>query len=531
MRWLSSLFFVLVLGLMGCSETGGPAGDGGSAGMGGGGVGGEGGTAGDGGSGGTVAAGCDLGLCDGIDCDDEDPCTDDLCRGADGTCRHVAHCDDFNDCTTEACNLADGSCSTANPVADGTSCAGGACQSGACVLSGTVLPCSEQGIRNAIATGEGTYTFACDRTAPVVTQAAIVIDNDVILDGEGKLTVDGNCDHIVFVVNEGATVELTGFAVTQGRTDFGPPLYEWHGGGISNKGTLTLTNSTVSRCSAAESRDPEVATGGGGIGNAGALTLTNSTVSQNSASFSGGGILSVGGTLTLSNSIVSGNTALRGGGIASYKGTLTMTDSTVSDNAATESEWIHGAGIDHWGTSTISNCTVSGNKGVGIQNDGGGTLTVINSTISGNTGDAIHNPFGTLTLTNDTVLGSISSGSEHGNEHSSIVVAATLIDGACTTVGISVVNWTSSGYNIESPSDTCGFDQGTDLVDITEGQLDLGPLTDNGGPTMTHGLGADSVAIDHIPAIDCAVVEDQRGVARPQGGSCDVGAFELEVGP
>ena len=65
----------------------------------------------------------------------------------------------------------------------------------------------------------------------------------------------------------------------------------------------------------------------------------------------------------------------------------------------------------------------------------------------------------------------------------------------------------------------------------------LGPLQDNGGPTMTHALGPGSVAIDHIPAVDCVdadgapLTTDQRGVTRPQGDACDVGAVEMEVTP
>jgi hypothetical protein len=100
------------------------------------------------------------------------------------------------------------------------------------------------------------------------------------------------------------------------------------------------------------------------------------------------------------------------------------------------------------------------------------------------------------------------------------------VQGDCT--GDHVI--TSNGYNIESPGNTCGFDQTGDLVNITEGQLDLGELADNGGPTMTHALGADSVAIDHIPAVDCGVTTDQRGEPRPEtgGDACDVGSFERQ---
>ena len=190
-----------------------------------------------------------------------------------------------------------------------------------------------------------------------------------------------------------------------------------------------------------------------------------------------------------------------GGGIQSGPlGSLTLKNSTVVGNSADV-----GGGISKFGFAslTVTNSTVSGNtpnEAGGIGNGSGGRLIVTNSTVSGNTGAAIRN-YGTATVMNS------------------------LIDGVCAEAQEPV---TSLGYNIESPGDTCGFDQATDLVNITEGQLDLEPLQDNGGPTMTHALGEGSVAIDHIPAIDCEVDEDQRGEPRPGGTMCDVGAFEAQ---
>jgi hypothetical protein len=92
------------------------------------------------------------------------------------------------------------------------------------------------------------------------------------------------------------------------------------------------------------------------------------------------------------------------------------------------------------------------------------------------------------------------------------------------------VTWTSNGYNIESPSDTCGFDQEGDLSVL---DLMLGPLQDNGEPTQTHALLPGSPAIDRIPVADCQVTEDQRGEPRPVAilgpePKCDVGAFEVQ---
>jgi hypothetical protein len=54
-------------------------------------------------------------------------------------------------------------------------------------------------------------------------------------------------------------------------------------------------------------------------------------------------------------------------------------------------------------------------------------------------------------------------------------------------------------------------------------------LRDNGGPTMTHALPAGSQAIDHVPPDRCAGPDDQRGVARPAGAGCDVGAVEVST--
>jgi hypothetical protein len=86
----------------------------------------------------------------------------------------------------------------------------------------------------------------------------------------------------------------------------------------------------------------------------------------------------------------------------------------------------------------------------------------------------------------------------------------------------------SEGGNLESPGNTCGFDQPTDQVNVSADDLNLGPLQDNGGPTETHALLPGSFAIDVIPPEMCEVDEDQRGVTRPVGDGCDVGSFERQ---
>jgi hypothetical protein len=331
-------------------------------------------------------------------------------------------------------------------------------------LQTDVLPCTEQGIRNAIAAGGGPFTFDCEGPTTVLTEATIDIDNDVILDGEGNLTVDGNGGHRVFLIPQGVTAKLIGFAVTGGSTDGG-------GGGIINHGMFTLSNSTVSGNSAGA---------GGGIVNSGTLTLTDSTVSGNTAANYGGGIFN--------------------------GGTLTLTHSTVSDNIAN---------YDGGGIYASSSYRFRG------------TLTMTNSTVSGNAPDAIYQFAGAVTLTNSTVSGNIERGMSSARRP--VLTSSLIVDGRCYGP------IASAGYNIEY-GDTCGFDQPTDQVNVTAEQLALGPLQDNGGPTMTHALLPGSVAIDQIPEGDCVdaagapLTTDQRGEPRPETGGtlCDVGAFEVQ---
>jgi len=59
----------------------------------------------------------------------------------------------------------------------------------------------------------------------------------------------------------------------------------------------------------------------------------------------------------------------------------------------------------------------------------------------------------------------------------------------------------------------------------------LGPLADNGGPTLTHALLHDSPAIDQ-GANFLGYATDQRGngFPRPFGAAADIGAFEWQGG-
>jgi len=437
---------------------------------------------------------------------------DDICL-----CQSPEDCDDGNPCTTGVCNEEDGSCG-ATPVADGVSCVGGAgtCEQGRCVMA-----CTEAGVRSAIVAGGGPYVFDCDGPTTVTTQGEIVIERDVILDGRGNLILDADGRHRVVSTSPELRpiVELNGLTLSGGS-------HADSGGGILNSGTLTLTGCTIAA---------NAAGGGAGISNSGLLTVVDSVITENVASYGGGG-LNNSFRLTVVDSVVSGNRASRGGGFRNG-GIAEMTDTTFEGNTTTEQSDEGGGAISNLSDLTLVGCTLSGNSGDifgtgGIYNDMG-NLTMTNSTVSGNVGRGLYNR-GRATLISCTLSGNTGALPALSNDEE-LTMRNTVIDDSCG--GSSSAEWISLGGNVESPFDTCGLDHASDRVDVTTAELNLGPLRDNGGATLTHVPESPSAAIDAVPDGACLDIDemtlttDQRGAPRPKGPRCDAGAVEAEFDP
>jgi hypothetical protein len=87
----------------------------------------------------------------------------------------------------------------------------------------------------------------------------------------------------------------------------------------------------------------------------------------------------------------------------------------------------------------------------------------------------------------------------------------------------------SGGGNVESPGETCSFNDSTDQVNVSVFDLALEALDDNGGATETHALLPGSAAINAGTPNCPPPSTDQRGVTRPQGAACDTGAYESEL--
>lgn len=156
------------------------------------------------------------------------------------------------------------------------------------------------------------------------------IGDDLTIDGSanaGHITVDGVSTYRVMVVNNSKTVNLNALTIVNGFCNQCP------GGGISNSGTLNVTNSTFSGNSGSNINSGG---GGGGMVNFGTLNVSNSTFSGNSATLNGfgGAIYNFIGTATIRNSTFSGNSANGSGGAIYNLATLTLYNTIVANSSS-----------------------------------------------------------------------------------------------------------------------------------------------------------------------------------------------------
>jgi predicted outer membrane repeat protein len=283
------------------------------------------------------------------------------------------------------------------------------------------------------------------------------------------------------------TANLTLVTVSNNRAISGK------GGGIYNAGVnsrLLLTQVTLDKNQA-------IGGDGGGIYNEATVNASDSTLTRNQAASGGGLYNNSAGRLTVDNSTWALNLATQGGGINNH-GTLTLTQSTLYSNTTTLQG---GSGLYNNASAQLTNVTLSFNSVLSATNgailNDGGALDILNSTLSHNASPALARTAGSIALANTIVANSI------GGDN-------------CT--GGPLI---SNGHNLDSGA-SCGLSA---TGDISSTDPLLGPLTNNGGQTFTRGLEVDSHAIDAGNNPACPSV-DQRGIARPQGDACDIGAYE-----
>jgi predicted outer membrane repeat protein len=285
---------------------------------------------------------------------------------------------------------------------------------------------------------------------------------------------------------------------------------------------------------------------GGAIRNqATGMVSAASRIDNNTAEIGGGGIFNnLTGDIRVYNCILRENTAINGSGgaIANY-GWLSMRESTIDGNVADL-----GAGIFNTGLMGIDTSTLSRNQGTGLymspvwlNNALGETdpfIYVINSTISGNRGNLYGGIFlrgrggiSHSTITNNS-CSALGCGLSLALDQGELVIKNSLVVDNTPSdcyFGAGPYGTIALGENLDSDMTCIGF---TDSVVPM-----IGPLADNGGPTLTHALLPGSPAINLVT--DCltfqnlVLARDQRGELRPSplGGQCDLGAYELHALP
>ena len=331
------------------------------------------------------------------------------------------------------------------------------------------------------AVGTDMISFDPSLTGGVITlggtQLSITDELEIHGLGADRLTITANNASRVFDVGA-TTAVISGLTVTGGNaTD---------GGGIRSSGALSLSGVRVTG---------NLGTTAGGIYNTGALTVDDSTISANTATAGSGGIRSSGASslLVVTESLVSGNSGTSGAGIESRDGQAKIINSTLSGNIGTGP----GGGVRAYsGTVRIVQSTLTGNRAT----DGGGvyrdsaTVFLDNTVVAGNT----------VTATGPDVKGAFSTSGDYN--------LIGVIDGSTDLTASHIRSGTAA-----APLDAM-----------------LGPLADNGGPTLTHlpwngspllNAGDNNRALDPLGS---PLMTDQRGAGHDRilGAAVDIGAVE-----
>jgi len=351
------------------------------------------------------------------------------------------------------------------------------------------------------------------------------------------------------------------------------------GAGIYAAGSLTMNGGSVhdnTLTSATSAR------GAGIYSVAGTLTLIdveiyNNTLTAGTDEGLGAGLaqFSQNGTLSnvkiYSNAITSG-TINKGGGVY-LNAPSSITNSSIYSNTVTGGNgggiYIAGNGfdVDLTASSVYSN-TVNGasqGKGGGIYlgpslGEGPSNINVLNSTLSGNqatdSGGGLFAQQGTVRLNNATIANNTSDsdnsaggdGGGYAGGTATFIIQNTLI---ATNLDATTPNAVSDApdcspdsafvlnndYNLIGDDTGCSWTAGANDV-INPATANIGALANNGGATLTHKLltsPSNSPAIDAGNDVDgcqdrfaVTLTTDQRGMTRPQGTACDIGAFERQ---
>jgi hypothetical protein len=421
-------------------------------------------------------------------------------------------------------------------------------------------------LRQAIADAAPAESIVVPAGIYTLTTGELQIAHSLTITGSGAaITIidAGHQSRVFDTSGAGSDITIAGVTISDGETQPAPGKGLAEGGGVLNQdATLTLADDVIKdNIADADGAGPAGAGGsadGGGVYSAtfGTLHLLDTKIVSNSASAVGslahrggiaaGGGAKISGAFTITGTTFEDNRADARGGQGpsntgqsagvSFGGGLDaeppgagsqLSSSTLDANVADASAGPGGLGDSAVGGGAYlasdngplpaTDVTITGNvtralggtaEGGGIYFAGSGQLTLTNSTLSANsTTGAVFNQGGNVYQDDGTIA------------MQNTIVSAGVADPGSENCAASAI---SRGNNLDS-HDQCGFHGTGDLIDKDPV---LGPLQNNGGPVQTMALQPGSPAIDSGGAGPCPAT-DARGVLRPAGGACDIGAFEL----
>ncbi len=364
----------------------------------------------------------------------------------------------------------------------------------------------------------------------VVTVTRTIINNNVADDDAGGIESAGNLWLLDSTVNgnisdDRAAIDGDGGIIIIDNTVISGNVTFDSGGSIDNDDIMYISNSLIQNNRVLDDD-------GGAIDNDGMLIITDTQIIGNYAADDCGGIYN-SDTMTLTRVTIEGNRADYGGGICVYSSNSTkINESRIANNIAS----VNGGGFYLGGSSSLilTNSTVYSNMAVqagGIYNDGG-SAAIINSTISGNSAqqDSAIVQSGTtiptMLLQHTTLVSNTASITDTamGIYTGTLTISNSIIaNNPASNCAFSGGVLVSGGYNMEN-----GISCGLSATGDQSGTYPLlEPLADNGGATQTHAPMLGSPVIDAIPVGFCTVATDQRGMIRPFGVACDIGAMEF----
>ena len=394
---------------------------------------------------------------------------------------------------------------------------------------------------------DGNATGDLDVTSPILLVGAGRQDTIV----QAAVTTGLGIDR-VFHVHRSGQLEVEGVTVRHGRVTGN----ESKGGGLRNLGIVRLRRAAVESSEAAA---------GGGIWSGGSVAvveLADTVVQGNQSTLGGAGLLNLGGWMSLVRSVVETNSTVGGsdgGGLLNLGGDVSIVDSTFDGNVADQATVGGGGVLTLGGTLEVVASAFAGNTatsatgvlagpsgtlgGGGILNLGA-SVTLGNSTFSANSADdtlygggGVLSLLGALELRNVTLAGNSASSSRHGGGGSlsnlgSVTVENSILSSATGGECSALTEPHGPLIGINNLIDDASCAAGADRIGAVSGLDSF--FSDNGGATRTHALLAGSNAVD-AGVGGCPgpgglpLGGDQRGVSRPQGGACDIGAYELSA--